>query len=426
MEDSPFNRSTMIRRSPPPTPTPGPTPAPTSPQQSRQDQHHAAEGKIETLDINEISNWMMSIEKCLNEVCAIAQDGKLNSEQKIRINTLSRKVGNGVSQMAVFYQDLKQKAREVQISLQALREERDLTDCLDNFRQTIQDSIKENCTQPTKAENVSFADMVKMNKNNYLRPSNLSSIAIYPDDKLKSSDDTKSLVQKIICPEEMKLHVRGLRKTKNGGVIISTETKDDIEKLRNSSQLSRSGLKVEEPHKRRPRIIVIGVPSALTDQEVYDCIYKQNLADKLPNLPRDSFLASVKLSHKSGKKEGPTCNFILEVPASIRKALINQDRVFINWTSCPVKDFTLVTRCFKCQQYGHAARTCKETTHTCGHCGQQGHQSNDCTKSAEPSQCATCLRFKKPSDHKTGELECPARKIAESRYINSIDYNVGA
>lgn len=424
MEGSPFNRSTMMRRSPPPTPTPGPPPAPTSPQQPRQD--HAAEAKIETLDISEINNWMTSIEKCLNEVCAIAQDGKLNSEQKLRINTLSRKVGNGVSQMAVYYQDLKQKAGEVQISLQALREKRDLTDCLDNFRKTIEVSIKENCAQPTKTENSSFADMVKMNKNNYLRPSNLSSIAIYPDDKLKSSDDTKSLVQKIICPEKMKLHVRGLRKTKNGGVIISTETKDDIEKLRNSTQLSSSGLKVEEPHKRRPRIIVIGVPSALTDQEVYDCIYKQNLADKLPNMPRDSFLASLKLSHKSGKKEGPTCNFILEVPASIRKALITQDRVFINWTSCPVKDFTLVTRCFKCQQYGHAARTCRETTHTCGHCGQQGHQSNECTKSAEPSQCATCLRFKKPSDHKTGELECPARKIAESRYINSIDYNVGA
>ena len=385
-----------------------------------------AEEDILSLDTAEITKWLTLIEKCLNEVCTIAQEGKLNSDQKLRINSLSRKVGHGVSQMAVFYQDLKQKAIDIQTSLQTTRGNRDLTDCLENFRKTIQASIEENCAKSTTVGKVSFADMVKTNKNNYLRPNNLSSIAIYPNDKLKSSEDTKTLVQKIICPEQMKLHVRGLRKTKNGGVIISAETNNDIEKLKNSSQLISSDLKVAEPYKRRPRIIVIGVPSTLSDQEVYDCIYEQNLADKLPNLCRDSFLSSIKLSHKSGKKEGSTCNFILEVSASIRKSLINQDRLFINWTSCPVRDFTLVTRCFKCQQYGHAAKSCREATYTCGHCGEQGHQANECTKNAESLQCATCLRFKKPSSHKTGDLECPARKIAVTRYINSIDYNEGA
>lgn len=403
--------------------SPRSVPPPSSPGTKPPTPSHAADGRSEAVETIDISNWLISIDKCLNEVCLIAQEGKLNSEQKLRINNLSRKVEHGVSQMAVYYQDLRLKVKEYQNSAQVMKEKRDFTNCLENFQQTIQASIQENCNKTTMAEKISFADMVKTTKNDYLRPNNLSSIAIFPTDKLKSSDDTKSLVQKIICPEQMKLHVRGLRKTKNGGVIISTETKDDIEKLRQSSQLSGAGLKMEEPHKRRPRIAVIGIPTVLSDQEVYDCIYEQNIADKLPNLPRDSFMAAIKLSHKSGKKEGPTCNFILEVTASIRKALINQSRVYINWTSCPVRDFTLVTRCFKCQQYGHAAKTCREATYTCGHCGDQGHQANECNKNGELSQCATCLRFKKPSNHKTGDLECPAKKIAEARYVNSIDYN---
>ncbi|CAG9131516.1 unnamed protein product [Plutella xylostella] len=120
---------------------------------------------------------------------------------------------------------------------------------------------------------------------------------------------------------------------------------------------------------------------------------------------------SIKLSHKSGKRDAKTCNFIIEVPALIRNAFISQGRVFLNWSSCPVKDFTIVTRCYKCQQYGHAAKSCRETVATCGHCGERGHVQSECTKKAEPPKCATCLHFNKPCNHKTGDAECPAKVL---------------
>ena len=160
----------------------------------------------------------------------------------------------------------------------------------------------------------------------------------------------------------------------------------------------------------------------MADADVFQCMYEQNIADKFPEMSIESFLAVAKLSHKSGKRDAPTCNYIIEVPAKIRKALIYQERLFINWTSCPVRDFTLVTRCYKCQQYGHAAKSCREPNSSCGHCGETGHLMSDCAKKAEAPKCATCSRFNKPSKHKTGDAECPARKIAEYRYINSIDY----
>ncbi|KAJ8712485.1 hypothetical protein PYW07_005327 [Mythimna separata] len=226
----------------------------------------------------------------------------------------------------------------------------------------------------------------------------------------------------MIRPDQVKLHIRGVRKTKNGGVIISTETKDDAEKIKNAVQQSASGLTADEPSKRKPRIVIVGVPSSLTETEVYRCIYEQNIAEKIPTISMESFLTLVKLSHKSGKRDSQTCNFVIEVPANIRKALISQSRVFINWTSCPVRDFTLVTRCYRCQQYGHAAKTCREVNSTCGHCGETGHSLSECAKKGDSPKCATCSRFKKPCNHKTGDAECPARKIAEYRYINSIDY----
>lgn len=409
MESSPFSKSSLVRRSPPPTPT------------KRPPIQQPDEDTMEVVSTPEIQNWMSSIEQCLNEVCTIATEGKLNSEQKLKIHNLCRKVAHGSSQLAVKYQSLKMHALRTQSTMTALQEKADLAECLSDMKQKIEESAM----HKQDSRPVSFADMVKKGTNNFLRPNQLSSVAIYPKDKLQSSDVTRDQLQKVICPEKMKLQVRGVRKTRNGGVVISTETKEDIEKLKQSVLLSTSALSVDEPHRRKPRITIIGVPVSLKEEEVLKCLYEQNLADKLPDLTCDAFLSSVKISHKSGKRDAPSCNYIIEVTAHIRRVLIKQERLFVNWTSCPVRDFTLVTRCYKCQQYGHAAKSCRESAPMCGHCGEVSHTINECTKKETAPKCATCLRFKKPHNHKTGDPECPAKKNAEFRYINSIDY-VGA
>lgn len=125
----------------------------------------------------------------------------------------------------------------------------------------------------------------------------------------------------------------------------------------------------------------------MAESEVYSCIFEQNMVDKVPSMTRDTFLSSIKLSHKSGRRDSDHHNLILEVSAVIRKALITQDRVFINWTSCPVRDFTLVTRCYNCQQYGHAAKSCKNTAPVCGHCSEEGHSIKECTKKNDSKMC---------------------------------------
>ncbi|XP_035436622.2 uncharacterized protein LOC118267009 [Spodoptera frugiperda] len=379
MDSSPFNRSGLTRRSPPPTPQP-----------LAQTPSREPIEKMETISTPELQNWMGSIEQSLNEVCSITTEGKLNSEQKLRVSNLCRKVGHNVAQLAVQYQSLKQKAVQTHYYLQALNEKQDLTEKLATEIKTV---IKESCTKPI-SESTSFADMVKKGSNSFVRPVQHSAVAIYPSDNSKTSDETRNLVQKIVCPEEMKLKVRGVRKVRNGGVIISTETKDDLEKLKQTVQHANSGLTVDEPQKRKPRIIIIGVPSSMAESEVYSCIFEQNMVDKVPSMTRDTFLSSIKLSHKSGRRDSDHHNLILEVSAVIRKALITQDRVFINWTSCPVRDFTLVTRCYNCQQYGHAAKSCKNTAPVCGHCSEEGHSIKECTKKNDSPKCATCLRFK--------------------------------
>lgn len=375
---------------------------------------------IEAVSTAEIEKWLSSIEQCLNDICSISSEGKLNSEQKLKISSISRTVMGGVSQLAVKYQSLKQKYISSQIIIQNYNDQKEISvqieDQLEGLKKCMQSAPN------MAAQNTSFADVVKKGQNLIVRPPSTSSIIVYPTRKDKSSEDTKKLIQTIIKPEELKLHIRGMRKTKDGGIIISAEGKNDLEKLKQSEQLKNSGLKVEDKIKRRPKIILLGVPTTTSEKEVLECLFEQNISEKYPHVQRDKFLSSIKLSHKSGKRDSSYCNFILELPADMRKIIIQQERVFINWTSCPVRDFTIVTRCYKCQQYGHSAKYCRDTESTCGHCGCVGHTIKDCSKLQEPPKCASCQRYNKPSLHKTGDALCPARKSAETRFLNSIDY----
>ncbi|XP_026331164.1 uncharacterized protein LOC113238556 [Hyposmocoma kahamanoa] len=344
----------------------------------------------------EIQKWMAQIEHCLNEICTIAGDGKLNTEQKLKISNISRSVLGGASQMAVQYQSLKQKYISASTLINASDEQVNIAAQLKDLKNCVQSVPR------ASPSNQSFADMVRKGGMPLVCPSKTSSIAIYPANKDTSSDVTKKILQNLIKPEELKLHISGMRKTKGGGVVISSERKDDLIKLKQSEQLKTSGLKVEDATKKRPKVIVLGVPSTISDKDLLECLYEQNISDKHPSLTRNTLESSIKLSHKSGKKNEPT--------------------FFINWTSCPVRDYTIVTRCYKCQQYGHSAKFCRDTESTCGHCGCTGHSIKECSKHAEPAKCATCIRFNKPANHKTGDEQCPARKSAVTRHIGTIDY----
>lgn len=194
---SPFGRSQLLQRSPPPTPTqplPPNDPKPPAP----------TENDLPTKIIStpEIQSWLVSIDTILNEVCTIVGDGKMNSDQKLRVSTLCRKVQSGTSQMAVLYQSLKAKTVQAHTTIQHLQDQQNVENSLQQFRELVE-------TKLSPPENTSYAGMVKKGTD-IVRPANLRSVAIYPSDKTQTSDDTKSLVQKIISPEQLKLHVRGL------------------------------------------------------------------------------------------------------------------------------------------------------------------------------------------------------------------------
>ena len=65
------------------------------------------------------------------------------------------------------------------------------------------------------------------------------------------------------------------------------------------------------------------------------------------------------------------------------------------------KYIPLPRRCFKCQQFGHGARTCRATKHICPFCSGT-HKQDDCPNKESP-KCPNC-----DSAHPATSRECPA------------------
>ena len=61
-----------------------------------------------------------------------------------------------------------------------------------------------------------------------------------------------------------------------------------------------------------------------------------------------------------------------------------------------------VTRCYRCQGFGHTQAHCRSATHTCGHCGDQ-HETKKCQNTTR-ARCVNC----KKAGHKPWERNCEA------------------
>ncbi|KAJ8720427.1 hypothetical protein PYW07_012470 [Mythimna separata] len=157
MEDSPFSPRSRCARSPPPTPVAGPAPPPQAPQQKNK--------AFEAITTSDIQSWMTTIDQNLQEVCNIAAEGKLNMDQKMRLNALCRKIGHSTSQMAVQYQYMKAKAFQYLNVAKALETQLDLSQQLKELKLCVEEKTK-------PALGASFADMVKKGANNYIQPTN--------------------------------------------------------------------------------------------------------------------------------------------------------------------------------------------------------------------------------------------------------------
>ncbi|CAB0033469.1 unnamed protein product [Trichogramma brassicae] len=225
-----------------------------------------------------------------------------------------------------------------------------------------------------------------------------------------NSDVLMSVLKSTIDPVGDGIHVRSVNKSRSGRLFVETASKQDLEKLISNAGLKARGVSVTLKERRLPRMIIYDVPVAHSGPELSELLRKQN-----PVLSPQHVLKPI---FKVGKRDNEVTHWVMDVSPECRDVLVKEGGLYLGWRRCRVKEHCALTRCFKCQEFSHIAKYCKEKENTCGKCGEVGHTFKECTLEKQAQICVPCRRAKKPFDH-FPDAKCPVyiaklRKLAAS------------
>lgn len=180
--------------------------------------------------------------------------------------------------------------------------------------------------------------------------------------KYASSQETKDAVLKAVDPCKVGLKVSRITKIRNNAIRIEA-CEADFDKLASISGLREAGLVVRRDAGLNPRVIVHGVPSSLSTEEIRSQLASQDV--------NGAEAKDIKVVYRYPARQGkPYSSCVVELRPETRKNFISAERVFLGWSACRVADHVRILQCFKCLGFGHLAANCAKAAH-CGHCSEE-------------------------------------------------------
>jgi len=204
----------------------------------------------------------------------------------------------------------------------------------------------------------------------------IKSRGAHPPEKIKQ------ILKNKINPGEINVSVNTF-KTLSGGVLIETDSKEEIEVLDKEIQ-SKCGddLEVHVHSLRKPRIIILNVPEDITTTNIEDTILRQN-----PELNLQKGSIAAKFTYVTKKMHR---NAVVEVGAETRKILLNK-KVRLGWQICKTDDYLTATSCFKCSKFNHRTQDCRGEV-TCPLCAGP-HTLKEWKGDPTTFKCTNCENY---------------------------------
>lgn len=226
---------------------------------------------------------------------------------------------------------------------------------------------------------------------------------------------TEKIFRELVDPRGDKIQITTIRSTKKA-LIVKTKSEEDVNKIMNNERLNKE-LKIEQPKKKRPLMVLYDVPKEIQQHELGEVVYMQN---EVLDIKEGTFMEGFKPKFKMGPRNKNTVHHVIEVSPQVREMMIRSGRVHIDFTSVKVKDYLNIPKCFKCQDLGHIGKFCRSAVAVCAHCGGEGHTKNECGKLNLEEVCVPCKKRDKRCTKKG--KECGTYKMMEEREKNRTDY----
>ena len=203
--------------------------------------------------------------------------------------------------------------------------------------------------------------------------------------------------------------VQNVRRTQKGELLLQFKRTEQGSPATHKSNVEKALQEhVEVKLLRHEKVIEIkDIDEITTAEEVIEALEKQ--------IPQGSLARVVKMR----KAYGGTQIATISVQAKEAPKYLEMGKVRIGWTICRIKEKHQLVQCYKCLQYGHIARYCKnekDMSKLCFRCGCTQHKAKDC--SAEP-RCLLCKDGENKDDkHAMGSRKCPYYQSALKGKLN--------
>lgn len=199
-----------------------------------------------------------------------------------------------------------------------------------------------------------------------------------------NSKKTLETVQKHVSPLALEVGIKEIWNTREGGVAIKCDTKDEIEKVKNAVEKKLSkNYSVVAPNLKNPSIKVIGMENELSADDLVSYLKRQN-----PFLNLDTTELTVKVVKRMKTKYMS----IIECDPGSHKRILEEGYLYLAWSRCRVFDYVAVFRCFKCGGFGHRRDECKNVA-KCLKCCALDHSAENCD--SNNFRCNNCVEANK-------------------------------
>lgn len=259
-------------------------------------------------------------------------------------------------------------------------------------------------------------------------------VLVSPVEPSMEVDDIKKAI-KTSCMKDRNLPTPGdVVITKNKQVILKMNSRGETEIISNAlreAEELKDKVKINIPKRKRERMLVLSVDpevteemvqetleSALMDMEGRDSLHRglsiklnsNGLDDQARVILQELYKQAKPEVHviRSIKTRNGRLNWLIDVDKNGRDHLIQRRRLCIDFDRYRVVDFVPITRCFKCQAFGHYAGSCKGDLH-CPKCSG-AHILKDCNETEVI--CCNCYFEDATGDcsHRADSPDCPIYK----------------
>lgn len=204
------------------------------------------------------------------------------------------------------------------------------------------------------------------------------------NNELSSSKRTLEAVQKHVNPLALEVGIKEIWNTREGGVAIKCDTRNEIEKVKTAveKKLSKT-YNVVAPNLKNPCIKVIDIVNELTADNLLSHLKKQN-----------SFLNldTTELTVKVIKRMRTKYMSIIECDPGSHRRILEEGYLYLDWSRCRVFNYVSVFRCFKCGGFGHRRDECKSAI-KCLKCCALDHSTENCV--CDSYSCNNCIEANK-------------------------------